>query len=58
LKHLSLEYAVELSRLLQHKMEEGIYSHVQDDRPKKWIWDKLWIVKYITQSGGTGYNNK
>ncbi|HEY7570033.1 MAG TPA: hypothetical protein VH796_01570 [Nitrososphaeraceae archaeon] len=34
LKHISLEYAVELSRLLQHKKEEGIYSHVQDDRPK------------------------
>jgi Fe-S cluster assembly protein SufB len=31
LKQLSPEFAVELRRLIQHKMEEGIYSHIQDD---------------------------
>jgi Fe-S cluster assembly protein SufB len=31
LKQLSPEYAAELRRLIQHKMEEGIYSHIRDD---------------------------
>jgi Fe-S cluster assembly protein SufB len=29
LKRISVEYAVDLSRLLQHEMEEGISGHVQ-----------------------------